>query len=199
MALTRESTEVRREQIIKAAVDIIGRDGFGGFTTARLAKEVGISEANLYRHFKNKDAVITAVIDNIEETLLNNLKKVEGEGGSGLEKMERVFKLHLEYIQQNSGIPRIVFSSECLFVKGLQKKLLGFVNEYTRGLAGLIEEGMKDGSIKETVSPEAMAAMFIGIMQFNALRWLLGGFKWSLTEKGEKFWQNYRKHIASKK
>ncbi|MBI1912295.1 MAG: TetR/AcrR family transcriptional regulator [Deltaproteobacteria bacterium] len=199
MGIKKESSEVRREQIVNAAIAIIGNEGISSFTTARVAKEVGISEANLYRHFKNKDAIITAVIESVEDTLIWNVEGIREERLPGIEKMERIFKMHLRYIQENNGIPRIVFSSECLFVKGLQKKILSFVNLYMKKLGEVIEEGIKDGSIKDSVNAEAQATILVGMIQFNALRWLLSGFKYSLAEKGEKLWTSYRKNLEVKK
>lgn len=199
MGIKKEKTEVRKEQITKAAIDIIGREGAQGFTTARVAKEVGISEANLYRHFKNKDAIISSVIDSIEETLLGNFESIRRERISAIEKLERIFKLHLQYIQENNGIPRIVFSSEVLFVKGLNKKLLSLVNRYMGMLGDVLEEGALDGSIKPKINAEAMAGMYVGMIQFNAMRWLLGGFKYSLIDKSEKLWESYKKYVENKK
>lgn len=199
MGIKKETTEVRKEQIVRAALDITGKDGVQCLTTSRIAREVGISEANLYRHFKNKDAIINALIDSVEETLNGNVKKVRSEDVPAIEKMERIFKLHLDYIQQNCGIPRIVLSSEVLFVRGLQKKLLSFVNRYMKALGEILEEGVSDGSIRPNINADAMATMFIGMIQFNALRWLLSGFKYSLAEKSDKLWQTYKKNIGIKK
>ncbi len=199
MALKKETTEVRKEQIVKAAIDIIGSDGIHGFTTSRVAGRVGISEANLYRHFKNKDAILGALIDNIEENLIGNLGKIKEEKIPAIFKMERIFKLHTAYIQENPGIPRIVFSSEILFMRGLHKKLLSFVNRYLKMLSGILDEGVREGSIRKNINPDAMSSMFVGMIQFNALRWLLGGFRYSFAEKGEKLWLNYKKNIAAKK
>ncbi|MBI5642913.1 MAG: TetR family transcriptional regulator [Deltaproteobacteria bacterium] len=199
MGIKKESGEVRREQIVRAAINIIGAEGIQKFTTARVAREVGISEANLYRHFKNKEAILTALIDDIERTLLGNLDLIESTEITGLEKMERVFKLHIDYIQENAGIPRIVFSSEVLFIRNLQKKLLGCVNQYMKRLGKIISEGVKDGSIKKDANPEAMATMFVGLIQFNALRWLMGGFKYSLSDKGDKLWLSYKKYLEAKR
>lgn len=199
MGIKKESTEARKEQITRAAISIIGKEGIKSFTTARVAREVGISEANLYRHFKNKEAILLSVVDDVEENLFGNIAKVRSENMPAIEKMESVFKLHLRYIQENSGVPRIVFSSEMLFVRGLQKKLLAFVNAYLKKLGEIIEEGIKDGSIKEDASPEALSTILVGMIQFNALRWMLGGFKQSLAGKSEKLWESYRKNLVRKK
>lgn len=197
MPVKKETTEVRKEQTVKAALDIIGAKGVQGLTTARIAKTVGISEANLYRHFKNKDAILLAVIDSIDNTLTNNLKAVRKEDITSLKKMERILRLHLSYINDNKGIPRVVFSSEILFTKEIRKKLSSFVDRYLEMLAEVLEEGAKDGSIRKGINSRAMAGLFIGMIQLNALRWLLNDFQSPLSKEGGKLWQAYKKNIEA--
>lgn len=197
MPVKKETTEVRKEQTVKAALDIIGAKGVQGLTTARIAKNVGISEANIYRHFKNKDAILMAVIDSIDNTLTNNLKAVRKEDITSLKKMERILRLHLSYINDNKGIPRVVFSSEILFTKGIRKKLSSFVDRYLKMLAEVLEEGTKDGSIRKGINSRAMAGLFIGMIQLNALRWLLNDFQSPLSKEGGKLWQAYKKNIEA--
>lgn len=197
MPVRKETSGVRREQIVKAALAIIGAKGVQGLTTARIAKAVGISEANIYRHFRNKDDVVMAVIDSIETTLTDNLKAVCEEDVTSLKKIERIFNLHLAYISDNRGIPRVVFSSEILFTKDIRKKLSSFVDRYLEMLAGILEEGTKDGSIKRGINARAMASLFIGMIQLNALRWLLDNFRSPLTKEGGRLWQTYRKSVEA--
>lgn len=191
MTTVKQPTEVRREQIARAAMDVIGREGMKAFTTANIAREVGISEANLYRHFKNKDAILRAVVDRIGETLGENVNDVRESEVPAIWKLERIFRLHVKFLDENSGIPRIVFSTEGLFVKGLRKKLYGFVTGYIGTLAGIIAEGQRDGSIRPDINPEVKAATLIGIIQFNALRSLLSGFEFRLSDKADEIWDSF--------
>ncbi|MDD5434533.1 MAG: TetR/AcrR family transcriptional regulator [Nitrospira sp.] len=196
MALKKEKTETRKEQIIKATLDIIGEEGVQGLTTSGIARNVGISEANLYRHFENKDAILMAVIDHIDHTLSNNLSAVNTEAITPLEKLERIFKLHISMIQDNRGVPRIVFSSETTLKEDLREKMYSLINRYQKLLTGILKNGIRDKSIQPDVNSVAMAAMFIGMIQFCAMRWTFSNFRISLSEEGKKLWQTYRKIIA---
>ena len=195
MAIKKEKTETRREQIVKAALDIIGEEGVQGLTTLRIAKSVGISEANLYRHFENKDAILTAVVAHIDHTLSGNLMAVTTESISPLEKLERIFKLHTSMIQDNRGIPRIVFSSETILKTDLREKLDSLINRYQKLLTDILKKGVRDRSIKSNLNAEAMAAMFIGMIQFCAMRWTFSNFQMSLSVEGRRLWQAYKKII----
>ena len=198
MGIKKESTEVRREQIVRAALDIIGKDGIQGLTTSGIAKEVGISEANIYRHFKNKDAILTATVEDLEGTISNILKKVTTRKISPLDKLAQIFKLHLSHIQENKGVPRLVFSSELHFRKDLREKLSSLIERYLKMLTGILDEGITDGSVKFSIDTKAMAGVFVGMIQLSALRWSLSDFKISLLKEGKKLWKEYRKCIEAK-
>jgi len=64
------TAEILQQQIIDAALWIIGEKGIHGATTAGIAVEVDISEGNIYRHFRDKEEIVRSVIDKIGEDLL---------------------------------------------------------------------------------------------------------------------------------
>ena len=199
MGIKKESTEVRKEQIVRAALEIIGKDGIQGLTTSGIAKAVGISEANIYRHFKNKDAILTATVEDLEDNISNILKKVTTREISPLDKLAQIFKLHLSHIQENKGVPRLVFSSELHFRQDLRDKLSSLIDGYLKMLTGILDEGIEDRSVKSVIDTTAMARLFVGMIQLSALRWSLSDFNISLLKEGDKLWREYRKCIEAKR
>lgn len=197
MGIKKESTEVRKEQIVRAALEIIGKDGIQGLTTSGIARAVGISEANIYRHFKNKDAILTATVEDLEDTISNILKTVINRKISPIDKLAQIFKLHLSHIQENKGVPRLVFSSELHFRQDLRDKLSSLIDGYLKILTGILEEGIKSGSVKSETDSAAMAGLFVGMIQLSALRWSLSDFNISLLKEGDKLWKEYRKCIEA--
>lgn len=198
MGIKKEPTEVRREQIIRAALGIIGDEGIQGLTTSGIAKAVGISEANIYRHFKNKDAILTAAVEDLEDTISNILKSVTTRNISPLDKLAQIFKLHLSHIQENKGVPRLVFSSELHFRPDLRDKLSSLIDRYLKMLKAILDEGVGEGSVKSATDTKAMAGVFVGMIQLSALRWSLSDFNVSLLKEGDKLWKEYRKCIEAK-
>ena len=57
----RLSHEERRESILQAVVPVFARKGFHGATSRELAEACGISEALLYRHFRDKPSLYAAI------------------------------------------------------------------------------------------------------------------------------------------
>ncbi len=54
-----------RETIVEVAERIVADEGFDALTIARVARELGASPMSLYRHFKNKDALLIALLDGL--------------------------------------------------------------------------------------------------------------------------------------
>jgi len=58
----------RRRQLLETALDFFSRKGFEGTTTKEIAAAAGVTEAIIFRHFPNKQALYNAVIDYPHET-----------------------------------------------------------------------------------------------------------------------------------
>lgn len=61
IATPRLNSEERRAAIIKAVQRVFAEKGFDGTTTRELAEEAGVSEALLFKHFPNKEALYSAM------------------------------------------------------------------------------------------------------------------------------------------
>lgn len=197
---SRLSGDVRRDQIVEAALRIIARGGIKSLTTAAIAEEVGISEANLYRHFNSKDEILQGTVEKVGEGLLRNLDIItEISEDSPLVRLKRLFMLHLEYIEKNEGIPRLVFSEEMhIGNKKLKERLLKTIELYSSGLESLIKEGQKAGLIKKEIKSPSAAMVFIGMIQILTMKWSLSGFSFSLIDEGMKLWRDFERCLAVK-
>src|SRR5689334_12783085 len=58
----RMAGEERRLQILCVAVSLFSQKGFKGTTTKEIATASGVSEAMVFRHFENKDALYGAIL-----------------------------------------------------------------------------------------------------------------------------------------
>jgi len=195
------STGIRRDQIAQAALRIIAAKGVSGLTTAAIAEEAGISEPNIYRHFRSKDEILLVTAEKIGASLRRNIEnifKINPED-SPLMKLKRAFMLHLDYIEKNEGIPRLVFSDEMHAGRqDMREKLLLSITSYSAVLESLIKEGQKTGLIQKELKSKSAVMMFIGLVQVTTLRWALSSFSFSLVTEGMKMWEDYEKCIRIK-
>jgi AcrR family transcriptional regulator len=57
------STENRRQQIARAALEVVDRDGLDALSMRRLAAELGVGTMTLYGYFRTKDELLDAVAE----------------------------------------------------------------------------------------------------------------------------------------
>ncbi|KAA8994696.1 MULTISPECIES: TetR/AcrR family transcriptional regulator [Pectobacteriaceae] len=62
---TRLPLEVRRQQILEAALIEFSALGFTAASIARIARRAGISKANVYVHFANKDDIFETLLEQL--------------------------------------------------------------------------------------------------------------------------------------
>ncbi|HWR71807.1 MAG TPA: TetR/AcrR family transcriptional regulator [Nitrospirota bacterium] len=191
----RQTGDARRDQIVRAALKIIAGRGISGLTTAVLAREAGISEANLYRHFRNKDEIYMATVGQVREMITRNLDQVLAGSSDPVVVLQRFFTLQVELMEKNNGIPRLMFSEELHVHKNMREKILKTMYSVSETLASLVREGQKTGTIRKDIDALTTVLMFVAMLQGLAFRWSLGGFSFSLTKEAARAWKNFEKLI----
>ncbi|RLD86585.1 MAG: TetR/AcrR family transcriptional regulator, partial [Bacteroidetes bacterium] len=74
--MIRKSTDVRQVEIKSAVLAIIFRDGLKKVSTKNIAKEVGISEGSIFRHFASKNEIILSIMDDVISDLIESLRRI---------------------------------------------------------------------------------------------------------------------------
>jgi AcrR family transcriptional regulator len=68
--LVRQTTTIRKQQIIEATRRLITDKGMEAVTIDAIAETVGFSEAAIYRHFSSKQQILLKLISDLEHDLL---------------------------------------------------------------------------------------------------------------------------------
>ena len=61
-----EPKKTTKEKIFDASIDLFSQKGFDAVTVREIAKEAGIREGSIYNHYKNKGAILDAIIDHFK-------------------------------------------------------------------------------------------------------------------------------------
>jgi AcrR family transcriptional regulator len=190
MAAEKLGTVVRREQIAQAALSLIGSHGLRGLSVARLARRVGLVPSALYRHFKGKDEVIDAVLQHIRDSLQQNARAVRAETGEALERLRRLLTRHVALVRDNGALPRIVFSEEVYVGRPDRRaRMFAGIQRYLDDVAAIIRQGQADGQIRRDVDPEAVASLFLGLIQPGAILWHMSDGTFDVTRRAERGWR----------
>jgi AcrR family transcriptional regulator len=190
MRAAKVHTQIRQEQIAKAAMDLVAAHGMKGLNVARVARRVGVVPAAIYRHYQGKDEMLDAVLDLIRERLLANVKAVCEESVEPVDRLHRLLARHLRLLRENKGIPRVVFSQELHTGDSTRKsRLYEIIGEYLRQVAEIVRQGQQQGQVRSDFTPEAVSMMLLGIVQPAALLWDLSDGDFDVTTHAERVWQ----------
>lgn len=69
--------DIRKVEIIRAAMIIFARDGYAGSSLSNVAKVAGISTVGLLHHFPNKLALLQAVLEHRDAYIAGKLQEAE--------------------------------------------------------------------------------------------------------------------------
>jgi AcrR family transcriptional regulator len=171
-------TQIRREQIAEAALQLVASQGLRRLSVAAVARRVGLVPSGIYRHFHSKDEILHAVLERIEQRLLENVRLASLEHSDPLDCLHDVLIRHIRFIREGRAIPRIVFSDD--FHGGdpsLKEKVLKIFGNYSAHVADIVRRGQQQGAIRAELDPATVSMMIFGIV-------LPAGVLWHLTEGG---------------
>ena len=191
------NTEIRQEQITEAAIDLIAAEGFNSLSIAGIAEQVGIVPSAFYRHYKSKDDVLDAILDQLRTKLLGNVTTVRRESKRALERLKRLMQRHVSLLAENHVIPQIVFSDSFYAGHGeRKKKVKTIVADYLAEVGKIVAEGQKDGTIAAHLSPETVSVMFLGMVLPTAVLRNVTGGKFDVDRYVDNAWPVFEKGIA---
>ena len=197
MKQNREPTKVRQHQIVEVARKIAATKGMEELTVREIARGVGISEGDIYRHFKSKKDILLLLMDDIENTLLETVEEAASGQASPLDKLRNVLMAHLSYIEQRNGVSFIVIA-EALRLRDsdLRRRILEVVERYLAHIKDILTQGIEKEEIRADIDLDTAATMFFAIVQTTVTLWSASDHAFSLTERYPLLWQSYMRNIA---
>jgi AcrR family transcriptional regulator len=89
--------ELRREEILGAAAGLFARRGFHGVSIDDIGAAVGISGPGIYRHFPSKEAVLSDMLLNISQQLLDEGSRRAVAAGDASAALDAMLRWHIGF------------------------------------------------------------------------------------------------------
>ena len=138
----------RRQQILEALAAMLEAAPGERITTAGLAKQVGVSEAALYRHFPSKAKMFEGLIEFVEEAVFSRVNAIINEEQSAVARLEKVMVLLLGFAEKNPGISRILNGDA---LAGETERVRDRVVQFYERLETQIKQILRDAEIHESM------------------------------------------------
>ena len=198
VVLVRQTTIVRKQQVIEAARRLITDKGMDAVTIDAIAEIVGFSEAAIYRHFSSKQQILLQLIDDLEHDLLAGVAYAQTTEPNALRILECILETHLTGAEGSRGVSFIVLASAMSFEGiGLSDRIREMLDRYLDSIKEVMRRGVEEEQFHETLNVDAAAFTFLGMIQSTATIWALNGYSWSLDEWRNQILEIYKNGVAA--
>ena len=162
----------RREQIVGAATRVFAQKGFRRATTREVAREAGVSEGTIYNYFEDKDALLMAILDRLNETERRAKDFEQGMAADFRDFFKEYLRHRMFFIWENREVFRVVLSEMLVNVE-LRELYLRQVVAPTMGIAEeSFRSRMEQGEVRDTDAPLAtrfVAGSVLGVLILGLL------------------------------
>lgn len=163
---------------------------------AALARHVGIVPSGIYRHFKDKNEVMDAVLAFIHARLMANAQALEADSDDTLTRLHALFVRHISLIRDNKAIPQVVFSDDVFGGRPTRRKgLYHSIQQYLGAVAKVIAQGQDQGAIRPDIPARALAVQFLGLVQPAAIIYSLSGGAFNIRQHAATAWRVFEEAI----
>lgn len=184
----------RKEQILQALAQMLETSPGQRITTAKLAAEVGVSEAALYRHFPSKARMFEGLIEFIEDTLLSRINLILENEKESQTRVYNILLLLLTFAEKNPGITRILTGDA---LQGEQERLRERVQGLFEKLETQFKQVLRERKLREGKtfrSDELTLANFLlAYVEGKMNQFVRSDFKVKPSSQFEKQWPELQK------
>lgn len=132
----------KREQILKNAAKVFATEGYDRASMSMLARECGISKANIYHYYDSKDALLFDILETYLRELRDVICGTDLEGLSPSEQLRRVVGATLRAYQGADHEHQVQIGSmsalpeeQQTLLRGYQRDMVNFVRDIIRSIA----------------------------------------------------------------
>jgi AcrR family transcriptional regulator len=148
-----------KEKILESALKLFSEKGIRETAIKDIAKDVGITEGAIYRHFVSKDQIVRTLFSTYAERLYKELISVVEENTSIKNRFFKSVKTFLNFCFENPQAFRFINLSHYLRAEEVKN----FQNLPKDALMKFVDEGFKKGIIK--VRRELALAVVVGTLE----------------------------------
>jgi AcrR family transcriptional regulator len=163
---SRLSGPERRQAVVETACRVFAKGSYHGSTTAQIAREIGVSEPVLYRHFSSKRELYVACLDEVWGRVRDLWEKALAREDDPANWLKTIGKAYLEA----RAAAKVVLVD--LWIQALteaaddpeiRRALRAQVREVHDFVAGVIRRAQEAGGVLPDRDPDAEAWIFISL------------------------------------
>ena len=163
-----------KKKIMQAAVEMISTKGYNGPSTLQIAEHAGLSQATLFKYFKTKVDLLTAILHPVVPGLFGSFFEGLLAFETTEEKVHYLVHNRMAYLKKNRALMKIILQ-EIFSNKKLRKEQLYIWNTLQDKLLVLHKELIKDSRVNPELTIPQMVRICVGpLLGYFAQLYIVG-------------------------
>jgi TetR/AcrR family transcriptional regulator, fatty acid metabolism regulator protein len=174
-------------KIVDALILLLRKQEFASITTAKIAEAAGVNEALIYRYFGSKRGLLHSTLLYFLLDYFRDLtRKLKGIKGS-LNKLRKIVWENIYMYQHDLVFAKILLLEVRNYPGYFQSETYSSVKTYSKFVREIIEEGMRDGEIRNDISSWVVMQIIMAGIEHLSMPTLLHQKTLSTDELAEDF------------
>ena len=150
------SADLTRKRILAAAELVFSRDGFQGATTREIARQAGVNEVTLFRHFRTREELLRATLDQGCATFEALVEQSDEVWKDRLpEGLEHYVHEMYSVVRQREALVRAFVSEARILPESIRSALREFMEQRKARLVARLKKAQELGLVRKDVDLSA--------------------------------------------
>lgn len=135
------------QQFLRAATEVINSEGYFGASIDKIAAHINLTKGAFYHRIAAKDDLVRTCFDQTLDLMEASQLSAQRPDSSGLKQLSISTRRLIEY-QTAGSAPMLRITALTAMPEDIQHQVMTGFNRITRRFAGMISDGIADGSLR---------------------------------------------------
>jgi AcrR family transcriptional regulator len=155
-------TELTRQRLVRAALELFSTQGYHPTTTPQLAKRAGIAEGTIYRHFPGKQQLLSELYRGAARWATRLVREADAAPVTARDKLARLGQLLVEGAGREPDVVRLFLLQD--HTPLLDERAREAAREFRGALEGVVAQGKAAGMVRPG-GVDVLAAAWLGVLR----------------------------------
>jgi TetR/AcrR family fatty acid metabolism transcriptional regulator len=172
-SVSRSSRELKRERILRAAIEVFAHQGYFAARMTDVAKRAEVADGTLYLYFEGKEHLLLSIFDDVLSRFIDRLEDEIAGLDNPLDKLRVMIRHHLETLGSDRSLAHVLQIETRHSRRFMSVFTRGKLGEYLNLVRTIIEEGQQLGAFRRDISPGLATNVVFGAVDELVMSWIL--------------------------
>ena len=166
-------SEVTRDKLFTAAVELIGERGYHGTTVDDIVERAGVAKGTVYYHFAGKRELFQALLEDGLQRLSTSFREEVEANDDPREALRCIVHAELRFIHDYQAFSKLLMSELWRADRVWREALVLLRSNYVSCVDTVIARGIEQGLFRADLDPQRAGSVVFGTIATAALDWLV--------------------------